>query len=245
MIRKFLLILLSAALLYSCIDEPTIEPTPLPYTSVRLGNFSANVDAINVTIDGEQSFDIENGNLTNYFDLISGKRGFLVTNTTSSEVIFEADLEVTSYEELNVLFSGYSAPGDDINNSFGNTNYTEGVVYLLEEPEEGRVRVRFFNMISDSPDTTSIDIILDVYDVAGDSSQTTSSEIAFNEVIGLEIEEGQKIINVLNADETDTLYTYDAGNIELGYDYFVFITGLLDEYEVVMNRRTPLEVREK
>ena len=244
MIRKFLLVLLLAAFLYSCIEEPTIEPTPLPYTSVRLGNFSANVDAINVTIDGEQSFNIEKGNLTNYFDLVSGKRDFVVTNTASSEVIFESSLEVSSYEELNVLFTGYSAPGDEFNNSFGNYSYAEGLVYLLEEPEDGRTRVRFFNLISDSPDTTSIDISVEAYDVAGDSSQTTSA-FAFNEAAGLELEEGQKQILILNDGGTDTLFTFDAGNVEIGLDYFMFVTGLPSNIEVIPNSRTPLDVREK
>ena len=245
MIRKFLLILLSAAFLYSCIEEPTIEPTPLPYTSVRLGNFSANVDAINVTIDGEQSFNIEKGNLTNYFDLVSGKRDFVVTNTGNSTVILEAQLDVASYEELNILFTGYSAPDDDLNNSFGNFSYTEGIVYLLEEPEENRARIRFFNLISDTPDTTSIDITVEVYDAAGDSSQTTASEFAFNEAAGLDVEEGQKQLLILNADGTDTLLTYDAGNVDLGMDYFYFVTGVVDDIEVVPNVRAPLDVREK
>ena len=245
MTRKFLLILLTAAFLYSCIDEPTIEPTLLPYTSVRLGNFSANVDAINVTIDGEQSFNIEKGNLTNYFDLVSGKRGFVVTNTANSEVILDTDIEVTSYEELAILFSGYSAPGDDINNSFGNFNFTEGVVYLLEDAQDGRVRVTFLNLISDTPDTTSIDISAIVYDVSGDSTQTVADAIALNEAIGLQVEEGPKMIYVTNSDDTDTLTTYDAGNVEAGYQYFVFITGTIENIETVVSRRAPLDVRDK
>ena len=245
MIRKFILILLTAALVYSCIDEPTIEPTPLPYTSVRLGNFSANVDAINVTIDGEQSFNIDKGNLTNYFDLVSCKRSFVVTNTASSEVLLEADIDVTSYEELAILFSGYSAPGDDINNSFGSFGFTEGVVYLLEDAEDGRVRVTFLNLISDTPDTTSIDISVIAYDVSGDTTQTTADAFALNEAAGLQVEEGQKMIYVTNSDDTDTLITYDAGNIEAGYQYFMFATGTVENPEMIVNRRAPLSVRDK
>lgn len=245
MILKYFLLLIFISSLYSCVEEPTIEPTPLPYTTVRLGNFSNNVDAIQVTIDGEKSFTINKGDLTDYFDLVSGKRKFVVTNTANSVQIFSADLDATAYEELNILFTGYSAPGDDINNSFGNYNFTEGLVYLFEGPTEpNKVWVRFFNFISDTPDETSVEIQVSSYDITGDSSNTATA-FAFNEYKGLAVDQGQKNILTLNSDATDTLSVLTGQNMNSGLDYFVFITGSADNPAYFVNQREPLEVRSK
>lgn len=245
MTLRYFIILIFIGLIVGCIDEPTIEPTPLPYSAVRVGNFADNVDAIQVTIDGEKSYTINKGEVTNYFDLVSGKREFVVTNTANSETIFSSDLDITAYEELNIFFTGYSAPGDEFNNTFSNFNFTEGFVYLFEGPDDpNRVWVRLFNFISDTPDTTSIDVQVEAYSVDGDSSNTTAA-LEFNEHAGLSLEQGEKNLFLLNEDATDTLSTLAGQALNTGEDYFYFITGPVENPSFYINKRAPLAVRSK
>lgn len=246
MTLRYFIILIFIGLLVGCVDEPTIEPAPIPYSTVRVGNFADNVDAIQVTIDGEKSYTINKGELTPYFDLTSGKRDFVVTNTASSETIFTSSIEVTAYEELTIVLSGYSAPGDEFNNSFTNFNFTEGFVYLFEGPEDpNNVWVRFFNVISDTPDEAAPEIAIESYDVTGDSSVTTST-FAFNEYVGLSVPQGAKSFVVLNdAAEPDTLAVFEGNNVEAGNDYFFFVARQDTTLTLYSNSRVPLEVRSK
>ena len=245
MILRYFLIFIYLGLLVGCVDEPTIEPAPLPYSTVRVGNFADNVDALQVTIDGDKSYTINKGEVTDYFDLTSGKRRFVVVNTANAAKLVDADIDVTAYEELNILFTGYSAPGDDLNNTFSNYNFTEGFVYLFEGPDDpNRVWVRLFNFISDTPQSLSPDIQIEAYSVTGDSSNTTTA-VAFNEHAGLSLEQGEKNFFVLNEDGTDTLGTLMGQTVSTGLDYFIFITGPDSIPTFYLNQRTPLAVRSK
>ncbi len=245
MILRYFTIFIFIGLLVGCVEEPTIEPTPLPYSTVRVGNFADNVDAIQVTIDGDKSYTINKGELTAYFDLVSGKRSFVVTNTATSETIFSSSLEVTAYEELTIILSGYSAPGDEFNNTFSNFNFTEGFVYLFEGPEDpNNVWVRFFNLISDTPDEEAPEIEMESYDVTGDSSVTTSV-FAFNEEASLSVPQGVKNLVVLNDAGTDTLAIFDGISVEAGNDYFFFVSRQDSTLTLFSNSRVPLGVRSK
>jgi len=245
MTLRYFIILIFIGLLVGCVDEPTIEPTPLPYSTVRVGNFADNVDAIQVTIDGETSYTINKGELTPYFDVVSGKRNFVVTNTASSETIFTSSIEVTAYEELTIVLSGYSAPGDEFNNTFTNSNFTEGFVYLFEGPEDpNNVWVRFFNVISDTPDEAAPDIVMESYDVTGDSSVATGA-FAFNEVASLSVPQGPKSFVVLDDAGVDTLAFFEGNNVEAGKDYFFFVARQDTTLTLYTNSRVPLEVRSK
>ncbi len=245
MILRYFLILIFITSFYSCIDEPVIEPTPLPYSTVRVANFSDNVSTIEVTIDGEQSFTLNKGVVTNHFDLVSGKRNFIVKNTENSETIFDLDLTITSYEEVDVIFTGYSEPGNDFNNTFSNLSYTNGFVYLYEDPgTDSTVKMRLFNFISDTPELASIDIQVECFNISDETSETTEA-FAFNEVAGLRVPEGQKNFIIFNDSGTDTLSTYTSETLEPGFEHYFYITGPAESPTVNYNRMAPLEVRDK
>lgn len=241
---RYILILLLLGTLVSCVEEPTMEPAQTPFSIIRLGNFSENVDALKITIDGDKSFTVNKGELTDYFELVAGNRQFEVVNTANSETLISRGIDITSYEEVNVLFTGYSAPGDEFNNTFSNLNFTEGFVYLLEGPDDpNRVWVRFFNFISPTPDYDSPDIQVETYNVEGDSANTTSA-FAYNEYRGVALDQGAHAFSVLNEDATDTLSTLDQ-TVNSGTDYFVFVVGPDSIPNFYVNSRNPLEVRSK
>ena len=177
--------------------------------------------------------------------MVSGNRKFEVINTANSETLISRGIDITAYEEVSVLFTGYSAPGDEFNNTFSNLNFTEGFVYLHEGPDDpNRVWVRFFNFISPTPDYDSPDIQIETYNVEGDSANTTSA-FAYNEYRGVVLDQGAHVFSVLGeGDDPDTLSTLDQ-TVNSGTDYFVFIVGPDSIPNFYVNSRNPLEVRSK
>jgi len=157
MLKKFtvkLLILLfvfAGFLITGCFEEPIIAPVKAPYSSVRIGNFSYNVPEINVYVDGELKSTLNTNEIPNVnFDLPSGDRTFKIIDGAGSTV-FDKILNVNSYDELSILFTGYYAPGVDTLHSFAQYQLTDGAVYLPENPAAGFTKVIFCNV---SPPTT-------------------------------------------------------------------------------------------
>lgn len=240
-------------LLFSCVNEPTIEPTPTPYTSVRLGNFADNVGTITVSIQIESKDKnvpnevvtqktIQKGDLTEYFDLISGKRIIVVTDENGAE-IFKGQQNFTSYDEANLLFSGYSAPGDDINNTFGPFYFSDGVVYLREEPQlDTLVWVHYFNLISDTPEALSPAITVESIDSVNNENVATNAAFKFNTVKGVNVSPGEKTFSVKVGE--DEISNYSAA-ITSGKRYYLFIVGPVGNPVFYLNSQAPLPIRNK
>ena len=242
-----------ALLFFSCVNEPTIDPAPTPYTSVRLGNFADNIGTITVSIQIESKDKsipneivtektISKGNLTEYFDLISGKRIIVVTDENGAE-IFKGQQNFTSYDEVNLLFSGYSAPGDDINNTFGPFYYSDGVVYLKEEPKlDTLVWVHYFNLISDTPEALSPLITVECTDSVNNKNVVTDAAFKFNTVKGVNVSPGEKTFSVKVGDVE--ISTYSAA-ITSGKRHYLFIIGPGNNPVIYLEGQTPLPVRNK
>ena len=125
MSRKFIKIFLIVTILYSlvyvisgCVEEPTIAPIKRPYSSVRIGNFAYNADTIDVAITYPDSSVTVKSNLmlntlTDYFDLPSGKRRIVVTNSNNHQILLDKLIEFSSYEECSLFFVGYFSTSID------------------------------------------------------------------------------------------------------------------------------------
>jgi hypothetical protein len=141
MSRKFIKIFLIVAILYSlvyvisgCVEEPTIAPIKRPYSSVRIGNFAYNADTIDVAITNPDSSVAVKSNLmlntlTDYFDLPSGKRRIVVTNSNNHQVLLDKLIEFSAYEECSLFFEGFFST-DNLLNTFTFVKYFEGDTYI-------------------------------------------------------------------------------------------------------------------
>ncbi len=251
-------LLFIALILYSCVDEPTISEVKRPYSSVRLGNFSNNVAQINVEIvdsDGStKSFSVSQNQLTEHFDIMSGARDVTVTNNGGEE-IYSGNITMSAFEEITLLFTGYSAPGDEFNNTFADFSYTEGVVYIENGPDNADTAwIHCIDVISDTPDDTSNSFIVRTIDLDNpDADEMDAPDlVAFNTVQSFDLAAGNK--QMLFLDEVvsgvepvyDTLGVFDV-NIEGGVRHYLFFTGKseADGIIVVHDIETPLPVRNK
>lgn len=254
---SILAILFIGFTLYSCVDEPTVSEVKRPYSSVRIGNFSENVASFNVEIDGEINHTVPKFELTDRFDLDSGQRDFVVTNN-NGDTLYSSRIAVTSYEEITLLFTGYSAPGDEFNNTFSDFSYSEGVVYIQNGPDADTSSwVHMFDVISDTPNDTSRAFTAKSLSLAAmdeDDPDDPGVELSFNTVQSVELPAGDsRFIFLIQTNEGitvnrqyDTLGVYDA-NLEGGVRHYLFLTGKTDTNSVVPIRKVqvPLPDRNK
>ncbi|GAB4291615.1 MAG: hypothetical protein Kow0098_11010 [Ignavibacteriaceae bacterium] len=252
MFLYLVLILVSAVLvLPGCFEEPTIPAVERPYSSVRVGNFGFNTDVINLTIDGVSYGSINKYEFTDRFDLLSGKRSFLVTNSAGDE-LFNGSVTAVSYEEMSIVFDGFSAPGVDTLNSFAAYPITDGLVYLDESPAAGETKVIVTNVAPDT-DTSNVKryTLNFINDAAGIDSIT--GLIVFNETQTFNLPAGDYFVWVLEdttADPNAVIKQYDTLNSvtttfgSTMREYF-FIAGDPNVAEVIRLTEAPLPVRSK
>lgn len=143
------MILLTGSIFYGCVEEPTIEPVKTPYAVLRIGNFTHNVDNMTVTVGGK-SYDLANKSITNFFDIIPGKVPFVVTFKGS--VIYEKEIELSSYQETSLLFIGDHSTVDTLNN-FQTITVNEGLVYYDDAPPAGQASIQFVNALLKNMET--------------------------------------------------------------------------------------------
>ena len=285
MSRKFIKIFLIVTILYSlvyvisgCVEEPTISPIERPYSSVRIGNFAYNADTIDVAITNPDSSVTVKSNLmintlTDYFDLPSGKRRIVVTNTNSHQVLLDKLIEFSAYEECSLFFVGYFSTSN-LFNTFTPVKYFEGDTYIEESPESGQALIKWLNLSGDSKDSTAKKYIIHVRmtnpgNIAKDSATLFASfsrtGFAYNP-----LEFGSSLATVSSVQRkyhdtlvingnthfalvnsagkhNDTLSTYNT-IINPGYIYYFYITGEpIDKttIKVFEQKQLPLPARPK
>ena len=247
-------ILFISLALYSCVDEPTVSEVKRPYSSVRLGNFSDNVAKINVSIDGATNYSVAQYELSDRFDLDSGQRNVVVTND-NGDTLYNSRVTMSSYEEITLLFTGYSAPGDDFNNTFADYSYSEGVVYIQNGPDaDTSAWVHMFDVISDTPtDISRTFTAKAISNLEEDDPDDPGVELSFNTVQSVEVPAGDtKFVFLIEIGDRqankvyDTLGVYDA-NLEGGVRHYLFLTGITDTMGVTAVRKVqvPLPDRSK
>lgn len=252
----FVILILMGFILTSCYEEPIIEPVKLPYSSVRVGNFtynqadfSGNIDQFSFYVDGELKGTVNLNTFTDYFDLPSGDRKFVLISGT--DTIYNDEITITSYEEISLVFDGVYAPSVDTLMSFAPYPITDGLVYLYEAPDGDNVNVMTSNV---APNTaTENQIKYSLAFVSANFDTTLRSLFEYNKLVGLKIPSGDYTVWVLE-DTTDnplsieplfdTLGTF-TGNFSAGMKENLFITGDPSAPVVIKNQQTPLAVRPK
>lgn len=142
--KRFFVIFIVAMgfILYSCVDEPYIEPVKRPFTLARVGNFT-NVGSLELYIDGEKKADLARGALTNVMEIQSGNRDVALLN--QGDTVFSGTITMNSYHEQSLLFGGYYYSK---NENIDFVSQKDGITYVLNEPAMDTSGVRVGNFIS-------------------------------------------------------------------------------------------------
>jgi len=252
----FSLLILIGISFYSCFEEPVIEPIKRPYSSVRVGNFSynqpgfvGNIDQFNVYIDGEAKGTVSLNKFTNYFDLPSGKRKFVLL--AGADTIYKGDISINSYEEMSIVFDGVYAPSVDTLMSFAPYSITDGYVYAPDAPNAGKVLVITTNAAPNTATQNQINYSLAFVSSTLDTTRRNLFE--YNQTYGLELPPGDYSIWVM-LDITDNPLAirpiYDTlahfnETFSAGLRENVFITGNPGSPGILKDSQTPLPVRPK
>lgn len=239
---------------YGCVEEPTIDPVKRPYTLLRVANFSYNVDTLIVSIDaGAKVFNLIRNELPmQYFEIQSGKRNFLVKNP-AGDILYNDKISIGSYEELSLFFTGYSKPKDDMLNTFGYAQYTNGVVYLYEGMGKDTTAIQCANFAPDTPTDSSKKYIVQFSDTTTKKVLKAIPELAPNSILGVAIP-GNKTYRISCVKDTspsnpvvrtyltysDTVYTF-----ETGAQYIVYVVGTPKKPNYIFEKLYPLPIRSK
>lgn len=275
--RSFLALVLFTFLIYisGCIEEPTIDPVKRPFSVTRLGNFSYNADVINVKIINSDGTSFEKNNIavntiTDYFDIESGARRVIVTNV-NGDTLLSKNITFSSYEESSILFTGYYS-ASNLENTYTFVSYPEGDTYLEEKPAANEAWLHFIHISCDSKVDTTKPVLIHVsmknttstaqdtatlFSTIGKISYTfkpiefgsyrssTNTVLkGYQDTLSLD---GAILIDILNSnDRTQQLASLNT-TIEVGYNYYFFISGLpkqnaMQVYEV---KQLPLAARPK
>jgi hypothetical protein len=134
-----LTLLLFSLILYSCVDEPFIEPVKQPFSEIRVLNLSHNINNMSVFIDKNQPNAALNGmaipSTTEYFDVRSGERLFEIYNEAGT-LIYSSLIDISSYERMQIIFAGEHNE-DPLLSTFAEIRVFEGYVYVDHRPLAG------------------------------------------------------------------------------------------------------------
>jgi hypothetical protein len=134
-----LTLLLFSLILYSCVDEPYIDPAVQPFSEIKVLNLSHNVPNMKVLIDGQQPVASLNvmaiPSTTEYFDVLAGDRRFDIYDEAGN-LIFSKDLEITAFERMQIIFAGEYDP-DPLLTTFAEIRIFEGYNYVDHSPAAG------------------------------------------------------------------------------------------------------------
>ncbi len=245
-----LTLLMLGLVLYSCIDEPFIEPVKRPYSSIKFVNLSVNEDNMKVTVDGTQPVASLNAmplaSSTEYFDVNSGKRNIKVFNE-AGELIFDKNIDVTSFERIIVVFSGKYSPVD-LENTFTHFEIAEGEIYVSSKPAQDSLNIYLVqastNVDTSSTKTYQIDATYkpDNSDVTKDT--TYSSSLAFGNVAGV----GNAVPGTYQFSyitDTDTLYypENEMTQLNANFRYYIYIYGNPDNPKFYKEEVVPPPIR--
>lgn len=249
-------IFLFGSYFYSCFDEPFIEPVKRPYSSVRVGNFSynqpgffGNVDQFNVYVDGELKGTVPINQFTDYFDLPSGKRQFVLLAGT--DTIYKGSIAINSYEEMSIVFDGVYAPLIDTLMSFAPYSISDGYVYAPDAPASGFSRALITNVAPNTDKENQKKYSLSFVSPTLDSTRRNLFE--YNQTFGIDLPAGDYTIWVMEditdnplaiKPEYDTLAHFTQ-TLSGGIRENLFIAGNPSSPVIVKNSQVPLPVRPK
>jgi len=267
--------ILSLFLINSCVEEPTIAPVKTPFTMVRFGNMVSNVENVDVLVDGTvMATDLGQDQFTDFVQITSGKRAFVLRNSATDEIMFQKNVDATSYDEVSFYFAGYYSASIDTN-AMGLFSYFEGATYHLDQPSDGKAQIYFIHGSGDTPtdstrkldvwaeytapgDTMAIDTLLtpQIYcegpAPCGDltvGSKLSSVFLEYGDVFGVSQDPGNFDFRFtlvdLDGDETDSVMATISLNVSEGTRNYIYLSGPSSNIMVASETRMPLAVQDK
>ena len=239
-LQKSLIVLFLVSLfVYGCIEEPLIEPVKIPYSVIRVGNFTSNQDVLKVIIDGVEKFTLNKNTVSDYFDITSGQRRFTLQDANGN-TIYNKDITIISYEEETLVFAGYYSTVDTLN-TFAFNSYTDGYVLLADGPDADSSTVRVIGCVADTPTDTAKAFSVIGYTVAGGDTLFSAPSVELFDIVLEQIPTGDYKFEF--ASPTDTVRT----DVTIGNQkkYFMFISGSPSSPQVVVDVQNPLPARSK
>lgn len=264
--KIFLLIcMLLIGILVGCLEEPFIEPSKVPFSVLRIGNLTTNVDEINVSVDGEYPTpglqSLQRGMFSDFFDVVAGRRDIVITNAQTGDTLWEKSVEAISYEEQTAFYSGYYHPSIDTTTVVWVKN-SDAFTYLSKSPPAGEVTFNFVHGFGDSyiyetdslghtvvkPDSTRFVNIWATY--TGKNGQDSTRQIlegmVFGDVFKINMEAKAWKFQFLRQETLDLLASYEADfTSDEGMWTWFYLTGEGSDVQVVREDLTPLPARPK
>jgi len=258
----FLMGILLLSIFFACMEEPFIEPSQVPYSVLRLGNLSTNLDEINVTIDGEivnpGLQNLPRNSFTDYFDVVAGRRQFVITNPQTGDTLWQKQVDANSFEEQTMFYSGFYHSNIDTT-TIGWVSYSDAFTYLSKEPPPDSLYVYFIHAVADNykvvNDTVRTDssrqITVDAMWTEIDGTDTTVvtetilEGMVYGDVAATTLAENHYRFIIRRDDTTEELLAVEEGDYTAGKWAWHYFTGQTSDAEIVVEQRDPLPPRAK
>lgn len=264
--RNIVLFLVSFLVLssfYACLEEPTIAPSKVPFSVVRIGNLTTNLDEINVSIDGEFTVpalqNLQKNSFTDYFDLVAGRRFIVISDPQTGDTLWEKNVEAISYEEQTMFYSGhYSSSIDTSTVSW--ISSSDAFTYLSKDPPAGEVSFHFVHAFGDSYKTVTdslgnVSVVQDssrvvniwatfLHEVGPDTIDVIFEGVVFGDVMKINLREGPWKFEFKRQDNLDLVASYE-GVFTAGMWTWLYVTGAPSNAEVQRQDNEPLPPRSK
>ncbi len=244
---------LAISIFLACMEEPFIEPSVIPFSVLRVGNLTSNLEEIGVVIDGEYPVpalqSLQNEEFTEYFDLVAGRRYFAVVNPTTGDTVFTKWIEVQSFEEQTFWYAGYFSPSIDTS-SANFFLHSDALTYISKDPPQDSLNVYFLHASGDTPtDSARALYVVATYDSISGSdttqvNRTIVNDLLFGEISGVRLLENEYKFDIRRVDNLQLLATY-IGSFTEGMWTWLYITGDPNTPVIVREDKEPLPARPK
>jgi hypothetical protein len=240
---------LAISIFFACVEEPFIEPSVIPYSVLRVGNLTSNLDEIAVVIDGEYPVSdmqaLQKNEFTDHFELVAGRRYFAVLNPTNGDTVYRKWIEVQSFEEQTFWYSGFWNQSIDTS-SADFFLHSDAFTYLEKDPAPNHLNLYFLHAAGTNPDTAAVSYYVEaIYDSAGGSqTRTIVEDLLFGEISGESLLENDYRF-IVRRTEDDVLMAEFSGTFSAGMWSWMYITGDPSAPVVVREDKDPLPARPK
>ena len=240
----FALLVLLGFLVGSCIDEPTIAPVKIPYTSLRIGNLTNSVANIDVSIiydsgDVTMATNLAQGDFTAFQDVTSGQKKIRVVDSATDSVLYEKAVGIQSYAEQSTFFYTDNA-GEIVQES-----RFEGHVYTLNTVTGDSAQLFIFYGLSNVGTDTARAITVEAVQLVDDTTQTLQATILpdpDNRALGQGLPAGNYSIPFIHT--ADTVIVWEK-TLQAQMRYYVYLSGPPTAIQVAEDEMSPLPVRGK
>lgn len=248
-IIKLLAVVITALVFTSCVEEPEMDQPTKPFATLRIGNFSLNVAAMDIKIANTQPVaelaNLTYTNVTPYFNITSGKRRVTVTDKATGTVIYNKDVEFSSYQITSLFFLGEYSTVDTLNN-FQTYQYDEGKTYVSHAPSAGKINLYFLYLVLPALSPATDPMVVDLVDATAGRDSLVGIDIESKDFIGFgNAAAGGRKFKVTKANAASTVLATDSTNFVAGKNYFIFMAGNPNNDTMVIRSADPLAPRGK